>query len=272
MIRTIALALILLWCGQDTKVQELRIPYKVTDANHIMIRCKVNDKGPFNFIVDTGAPALFLTTAVAKEIGIEADKDKWGKAAKLEIEGGALLKDVRARIEDPFQLQGMASMGIKLHGIVGYNILARYKMDILLTRRYMIWTPLDYNPPDPPDSKELFGDQKPDTTQQKQMEQLAKLMAQFMGNANQTVEPRGWLGFEVENLDGDVVVSAVYEKCPADVAGLKKGDVITSFKGKSVTGVAALLKAAVAVGEDVVVKVKRGDEEKEITMKAEKGL
>jgi len=270
MLRAVALALLLLWCPQDTKVQELRIPYKVTDANHIMIRCKVNDKGPFNFIVDTGAPALFLTTATAKEIGVE-EKDKWGKVEKLEVEGGALLKDVRARIEDPFQLQGMASMGIKLHGIVGYNVLARYKMDILLTRRYMIWTPLDYNPPDPPDAKELFGDQNVDTTQQKQMEQLAKMMAQLMGNANQKVEPRGWLGFEVENLDGDVIVSAVYEKCPADAAGLKKGDVITAFKGKAVT-VAALLKTAVAAGEEVVVKVKRGDEEKEITIRAERGL
>ncbi len=271
MLRLLAPALFLLWC-QDTKVQELRIPYKITEANHIMIRCKVNDKGPFNFIVDTGAPALFLTTAVAKEIGVEAGQDKWGKVGRLEVEGGAVLKDVRVRVEDPFQLQGMASMGIKLHGIVGYNILARYKMDILLSRRYMVWTPLDYVPPDPPDAKELFGDQKPDMAQQKQMEQMAKLAAALMGNANQKVEPRGRLGFEVANLDGDVIVSAVYEKSPAETAGLKKGDVILAFRGKKVSTVAGLLQMTVAAEDEVVVKIQRGDEEKEIALKAEKGL
>jgi hypothetical protein len=260
---------------QDTQVKpahELRIPYRVTDANHILVRAKINDKGPYQFIIDTGAPALFVTTKTAKEIGIEADAKQWGKVAKFEIEGGAVLQDVRARIEDPFQLQGMASMGMKLDGIIGYNVAARFKMDILLSRRYMVWTPLAFDPPAPPDADELFGGEKPDTSGQKQMEAMAKLMASLMGGPGPGSEPRGTIGIEVENLDGDVIVSRVYEKSPAAAAGLSKGDRIVKFKGKSVSTVAGLLKMTMAPGEDVPVNVKRGDEEKEFTVKAEKGL
>jgi len=37
------------------------IPYKLTDTKHVMVRVKLNGKGPFNFILDTGAPALIIS-------------------------------------------------------------------------------------------------------------------------------------------------------------------------------------------------------------------
>ena len=43
------------------------VPYRLTSTNHLMVRTKINGKGPFNLIVDTGAPAVFITKAVAKK-------------------------------------------------------------------------------------------------------------------------------------------------------------------------------------------------------------
>ena len=50
------------------------VPYRLTDTKHVLVRVKINGKGPFNFILDTGAPALFMTEAVAKKAGGKADE------------------------------------------------------------------------------------------------------------------------------------------------------------------------------------------------------
>ena len=61
------------WADEKPKEKgkSYEIPYKLTATNHIMVRLKLNGKGPFNFIVDTGAPALFVATKVAKKAGTE---------------------------------------------------------------------------------------------------------------------------------------------------------------------------------------------------------
>ena len=45
------------WARADDKSFE--VPYRLTAVKHIVVRAKINGKGPFNFILDTGAPALF---------------------------------------------------------------------------------------------------------------------------------------------------------------------------------------------------------------------
>src|SRR5262245_7631287 len=52
-----------------------KVPFTQTETKHVLIRAKINGKGPYNFIMDTGAPALFVSTAVAKKLGVEAGKD-----------------------------------------------------------------------------------------------------------------------------------------------------------------------------------------------------
>jgi hypothetical protein len=43
--------------ADDQKEQPatLEIPYKLTDTKHVLVRAKINGKGPFNLILDTGA-------------------------------------------------------------------------------------------------------------------------------------------------------------------------------------------------------------------------
>jgi serine protease Do len=126
------------------------VPYRLTNTNHFLVRVRVNGKGPFNFLVDTGAPALYVATETAKKIGLKPSEDDfWTDVDRLEFEGGAMLEGVKARVEDPFQLVGMNALGLpgaSIDGILGFTMLARYRLELDPTKDRMVWTRLDYNP------------------------------------------------------------------------------------------------------------------------------
>ncbi len=109
--------------------QSFRVPYKMTGTNHFLVRIRLNGKGPFNFLVDTGAPALFVSTHAAKAVGLVPPKDDfWTVVDRLDFEGGPTLRGMKARVEDPFQLIGMNALGLPGHsidGILGFTMLAR---------------------------------------------------------------------------------------------------------------------------------------------------
>src|ERR1700680_1135129 len=99
---------------QDEPRKENRavnVPYRLIDTHHVMVRIKINGKGPFNFIVDTGCPVLIVSSEVGKKIGLEADAKGWTVLDKLELEGGLAQEKVKCRVETPFQIEGMNSMG-----------------------------------------------------------------------------------------------------------------------------------------------------------------
>src|SRR5438128_2187565 len=74
------------------------VPYRLTDTQHILIRVKINGKGPFNFILDTGAPILFVSTPVGKKLGLEPDAKGFAILDKLEFEGGLAQTKVKCRV------------------------------------------------------------------------------------------------------------------------------------------------------------------------------
>jgi hypothetical protein len=252
------------------------IPYRLTVPKHILVRAKINGKGPFNFILDTGAPALFLATKVADKLGIKPDKKGWGTFERFEIEGGLVLEKAKGRIETPFQLEGMNGLGLagaELHGIIGYNILARYRMEIDFTRDKMTWTELAFTPKPPmglgggrgaQGGLEIVGT-------------LMKLFGQFMGKkaAPDTVT-RGFLGLEAADDDGVAVVKSVLAGGPAAKAGVEPGDRIVKFNGRSVYGLDGLQRFAARVGpgDEIKLRVERGKDKKEVglTVKAGEGL
>src|SRR5215831_9728379 len=94
--------------------QSYKVPYRLTLTNHYLVRVRINGKGPFNFLVDTGAPALYVGTEAAKTIGLAAPPkgQYWTPIERLDLEGGATLKNVKSRVEDPFQLEGMNALGL----------------------------------------------------------------------------------------------------------------------------------------------------------------
>src|SRR5437667_9530511 len=204
----------------------IQVPYRLTDTKHVMVRAKINGKGPYNFIVDTGAPALFVSTAVCKKLGIEPDKYGLGTFDRFEIEGGAVITKAKGRVEDPFQLEGMNGLGLagtELHGIVGYTLLARYKMEFDFTKDKMAWLPLNFRPPIPPGGGGGGAPAGMDA-----MAGIMKMVGAFLGKrAKPDVLPRGFLGIQVAEKDDAVTISAVLAKSPAATAELKVGDRIS---------------------------------------------
>jgi len=60
---------------------------------------------------------------------------------------------------------------------------------------------------------------------------------------------RPWLGFLVQEVSHHLVVSGVYDECPADNAGLQVGDVIREVDGDPVSGLANLFRRIWSTGE-----------------------
>jgi hypothetical protein len=241
---------------------------------HILVRAKLNGKGPYNFILDTGAPALFVATKVADKLGIKADKKGWGTFDRLEIEGGVVLKNARARIEDPFQLEGMNGLGLagaELHGIIGYNILARYRMEIDFTRDKMVWTPLDFEPKNP----QGLGGKATGAGGLEALGAIMKFLSQFLGT--QTTPPttlRAFLGIELTEKDEAITVKSVLTDSPAGKSAVKAGDLLTKFQGRTVLNIEDVKRLArkVRPGDMIKLTVLRDGKTQEVTFKSGEGL
>lgn len=95
---------------------------------------------------------------------------------------------------------------------------------------------------------------------------------------------RGWIGVSIQPVTKDLadsfglaaekgaLVSEVFTESPAEKAGLKPGDIITSFDGKDIKEMNDLprLVAATATGKKVAVKVLRDGKEETLTVIVEK--
>ena len=113
------------------------------------------------------------------------------------------LTELKARVEDPFQLVGMNALGLpgaSIDGILGFTILARFRLEIDLSKDRMAWTRLDYLPPDPPVPKLKPGEEPGAPVGVQAMNAigpLAKGLAFLMGKQPEEVQhPRGFLGLE----------------------------------------------------------------------------
>jgi hypothetical protein len=260
-----------------------RVPYRLTETKHLLVRARLNGKGPFNFLIDTGAPALFVSTEMAQKAGVTARADGWGDFERLEIEGGAVLEKVQARIQEPYQLTGMNAMGLagsRIDGVFGYNVLSLFRMEIDLTRPAMTWTRLSNRAPIltslPP---EAAAPPAAPSKNMAQMEGMARMLSALMQRPPEAAPAgRGFLGVEVADTPSGVQVSRVLPESPAALAGLKTGDRIMSVApgAKSLRWVqksAEVRKALarVAGGDGVRMKVLRGKSAVEISITAGPG-
>jgi hypothetical protein len=271
--------------------RSFRVPYRLTDTNHFLVRVRINGKGPFNFLVDSGAPALFVATETAKEIGLKpADEATfWTPIERLDIEGGARLSNVKARVEDPFQLVGMNALGLPgatIDGILGFTILGRFRLEIDLTEDRMTWTRLDYTPREPPVPRTRAGEKAEAPLGVRAMNALgplAKGMAFLMGKQpEEKLHLRGFLGVEwtVPAPEGPagLRIRRVLDGSPAARAGLRADDEVVRINDKAIDSLksARVALADVRAGDTVTLRVRRGPgagaREQKIVIEAGEGL
>lgn len=216
-----------------------RIPYRLSDTKHLVVRVKFNGKGPFNYLIDTGAPSLYLPPDIAEQAGVKADDDSFGVVDRLELEGGLALDKVRCRIEEPFQLRGMNALGLagrRLDGIIGYELLAKFRLEIDLTQPKLLWTPLDFAPPPPQSLAEMSKTPVKTPAMFGMLDALTKFaMALIPRRPPDEIVPRGFFGIELapsaaSRTGGGALVRSVLPQGPAAQAGLAANDLITQVQ------------------------------------------
>jgi hypothetical protein len=257
-----------------------QVPYRLTETNHFLVRVRVNGKGPFNFLVDTGAPALFLTNDTAKKVGLEPSKAFWTPIDRIDFEGGAFLAKINGRVEDVFQLVGMNALGLpgaSIDGILGFSVLARFRMEIDPTRDRMTWTRLDYEPKDlpVPPTRDAGGQPPREVQMLNALGAVAKFAAAFTGKQpEEQLHPRGFLGIELSEEEGKVRVTRVLADSPAAKAGVEPRDQLIEVQGKTARSLKAA-RAAVAdvqAGDTVTLSLLRDQGRVECKVTAGEGL
>jgi predicted aspartyl protease len=102
----------------------------------ILLPVQINDKGPFDFILDTGAGTSLLSLQLAEQLEIQVVGSKEGqsaggkvtvalaKVASLAV-GEARLENVDVGVVDLGQIS--KAVGAKIDGDLGYNFLKNYR-------------------------------------------------------------------------------------------------------------------------------------------------
>lgn len=250
------------------------VPFRLSDTHHTIVRVKINGKGPFNFVVDTGCPVFLIAEPVGKKIGLKTTKG-WATLDSLEMEGGLELKKVKARVETPFQIEGMNGMGLaglELHGLMGYTVLAKYKMEFDFTKKQLAWTPLTFEPAPP---MPLGKGASTSNANMEIMIAVVRAITWFagIGPAPQP-QPRGFFGFELDEKDSQVTVARVLKDSPAAAAGLKKGDRILVAEKTEISSIDDILQKAgkVTPGKTLTLTIERAKKNQELKITAGEGL
>jgi hypothetical protein len=197
------------------------------------------------------------------------------------------LSQIKARVEDPFQLVGMNALGLpgaSIDGILGFTVLARFCIELDPTRDRMTWTRLNFEPSEPPVPPRGAAGQRerPPAALQGMylLGPLAKILALATGGKQpeDQLHPRGFCGIELAETEGEVRATGVLPDSPAARAGVRTGDLLVRIRDREVTSIKTA-RAAVATlqpNDRVVLVIRRsagaGAEELTLTLTAGEGL
>jgi hypothetical protein len=262
--------------GEAAKPQVVK--FDLVTSGHFIVKAKVNGKGPYNLIFDTGAPTTLVTPKVAMEAGLTKDaKDKpliplFGMMGQVKIKdfqvGEVKAEGVNAMImEHPTVAAFSEAFKDKygsIEGIVGFPFFARYKMTVDYKAEEMTFVPSGYKPGDV-------------------MADLMQTMMASMGGGGKKPEarvaaPAGLWGLELAkgktDEDAGIDVKAVHDGGPAAEAGLKAGDRVLTIDGRWTDTLADAYQAAsfVKPGKKAEVVVKRDGKEVKLTVSPKTGL
>ena len=129
------------------------LPFLLVASNHMVVEAKINGKGPFRLIFDSGAPVSLLANKAAEESGAVAkDAPKSflmglrgeGSIKSLEV-GDLKAKDVPVVVLDHPTLKAIGGFLRKpIDGIIGFTFFARYRTTIDYQARVMTLEPVDF--------------------------------------------------------------------------------------------------------------------------------
>jgi membrane-associated protease RseP (regulator of RpoE activity) len=258
-------------CWADApEAKPIIVPLEILKSKHVALQAKINGKGPYRLIFDTGAPFMVINNQTARESGIVGPKTKpplfapFGslgpqKVQSLEI-GDVKIENTVAAVMDHPTVDLMAKALGPIEGIVGYPFFARFATTIDYEKKELRLIPNGFNPPDTTKAME---------------EAILKLTKD---RPRTVLSAGGAWGFAVAKAKDDeeagVDVTTVLPGSAADEAGLKKGDRLLTIDGRWTDSVADTFQAAGTVkpGTAVAVVVRRDGKEHVLTMTPKDGL
>jgi hypothetical protein len=252
--------------AEAKKVKSVTVPFELLRSGHMAVSAKVNGKGPYRLIFDTGAPITLVNNKVARAAGLLKGVPVpaftlFGSMGEVKIRslevGEQKAEDVAAVVMDHPTVEMLASKLGPIYGIVGFPFFARFTVTLDYQAKTMTFVPNGYKPPDV-----MRG-------------MLAAILATERAKV---LAPAGQWGLVAAKGAGDeeegVTIKSVLPGSAAAAAGLKAGDRLLTLDGRWTDSVADLYAAAgyVKPGTTVVAKVKRGDKEVEVRVTPRVGL
>ena len=246
------------------------VPFELLKSRHIAVEVKINGKGPYRLIFDTGAPTNLINNKLAKETGVTKKGDKspglplFGLGGikimdSLEV-GSVKMEKVPVTVMDHPTVTAISKALGPIDGIIGFPFFARYRTTVDYQKKQLTFTPNGYVPGDV----------------------MKGLMDKLMGPKGKPepriIAPAAAWGFTVDDKDAKdekagVTIKEVLTGSAAAAGGLKAGDRLLTLDGRWTDSVADTFSAASAVkpGWAVVLVVQRGDKEVKLTVKPVKG-
>ncbi|MBI3824194.1 MAG: clan AA aspartic protease, partial [Planctomycetes bacterium] len=131
------------------------VPFELIKTQHMVVSVKVNGKGPYRLIFDTGAPDSIVSQKIMKEaklVGKGGGLPIFGSggAAKIkELELGEFKsEDVSCMIMNHPTVAAIASFVGPIEGILGFTFYSKYKMSIDYEKKLITFEPNTYEPGD----------------------------------------------------------------------------------------------------------------------------
>jgi hypothetical protein len=256
------------FCDQS---QTVTVPFNLLITKHIVIPIKVNGKGPYRVVFDTGAPVNMLSSKVGREAGL-LDKDAQlpflgilavgGEAKIKSLEVGDLkTENVPAIIMDHPTIQTMSQLFGPIDGIVGFPFFARYRLSIDYRSRTLKLSLSKFRPPD------VF----------KALTERVMALAEE-DNKPKVISSAGLWGMAVSKKPDDdragVDISQVYAGGAAERAGIRPGDRLLTIDGCWIDSVIDTYQAASRCkpGKPVAVVLERADHELTLEVTPDEGM
>jgi len=243
------------------------VPFEMLATRHLAVKIKINGKGPYRVIFDTGAPVSLIDTKIAKEAGVIGEKVKPGffgmageqKVEKLEL-GELKVENIRVIVMDHPALTAVTKVLGPVDGILGFPFFARFRMTLDYQAMQLTFIPTGYQPADV-------------------MANLAlTLMSTNNKPAKKVLAATGIWGLVVDkdakDEESGITIKQVLPESPAANAGLKAGDRLLVVDGTWTESVEDCFRAAKGVppGRSAQVRYARGGKEIESTIKPNEGI
>lgn len=241
------------------------VPMTTLATRHVVVLVKINGKGPFRLVLDTGSPITFINNRAAKKTGLLDAKAaqspvmlgmRGQTSTKSFAVGAAKVVNFEVTILDHPVIELLSQVDGPVDGIVGYTFFGHFRTTIDYAAGRVTFTPGKYQP------KDIMG----------------SMLTRLMQKGPQTVvqAPAALWGLVVEKPDAEagVRVAQVYKESAAEAAGLRVGDRILTIDGRWTDSLTETYEALSVVrpGQSAPLVFLRDGKKSEVTVKPSAGL